>query len=268
MSLLVLTPGTSSPTLAASAKATGPEHIALIRQVFPDITSDLRAQTSIPVRHIRADYEPDSLSGAMKIREEGFYPVTNGKHHDFVLALDVSHTGDALNSWGCETLLVLLRMQPHPRVLDVADIQMDRESGVWDKPAVLIGGSHDALVTFYSHLNAGEDYLVPGIIEIVGDKFVQSKADLPMAYCARNATAELHESLSLVRSKKGPWPIIFRMKVEAKKVDEDTQKTLKSETKTFSFGLVQKNGRWRCVGDAKPCKAMARMQVRFGFADN
>ncbi|MBU6455791.1 MAG: hypothetical protein KGS72_28735, partial [Cyanobacteria bacterium REEB67] len=220
------------------------------------------------VRHIRADYEPDNLSGAMKVREEGFYPVANGKHHDFVLALDVSHTGDALNSWGGETLLVLLRMQPHPRVLDVADIQMDRESGVWDKPAVLTGGSHDALVTFYSHLNAGEDYLVPGIVEIVGDKFVQSKADLPMAYSARNATAELHESFSFVRSKKGAWPVIFRMKVEAKKVDEDTQKTLKSESKTFSFGLVQKNGRWRCVGDAKPCKAMARLQERFGFSDN
>ncbi|MBU6455158.1 MAG: hypothetical protein KGS72_25535, partial [Cyanobacteria bacterium REEB67] len=129
--------GTSSAALAAPARAARPDHIALIRKVFPDVTNELTAQNSVNVRHIRADYESDNLSGAMKIREEGFYPVTNGKHHDFVLALDVSHTGDALNSWGGETLLVLLRMQPHPEVLDVADIQMDRESGVWDKPAVL-----------------------------------------------------------------------------------------------------------------------------------
>ena len=255
------------PTIAL-AKSDKPIHLDLIRQIFPDVKSDLSAQQSVIVRHIRNDYEADSLSGVMQISETGFYAVQNGKHRDYVLTLEVSHKGEPNNSWGGETLLALIRMQPHPHLLDVADIQMDRESGIWDKPSVLVGGAHDALVTYYSHFNSSADYLVPGIVEIIRDRFVQSKADLPMVYCVQNATAELHESLSFVLPKKAAYPIIFRLKVDAKKVDEDTQKILKVESKTFSIPLIQKNGRWHCLSAAATCAAVERMQERFGFSDN
>jgi len=108
--------------------------------------------------------------------------------------------------------------------------------------------------------------MAPSLIEIGKDKFVQSKAELPMAFSARTATDEIVESASFVLPRKTTGPVIFRMKMVGKKLDEETQKALKSESKTFSFPLIQRNGRWHSVSDSKPCRLMEQMQERFGFA--
>lgn len=263
--IILLAIGSALPANSAQVRKKDSPHLDLIRNVFPDVTKELTAENSVVVRHIRGDYDPDELTGPMRIYEEGYFTVINGSHHDCVLALNISHSGAPTNPWGGETLLALFRMQPKPRLLDVADIQMDRESGVWTKPAILHGGNHDAMVTYYCHLNAGEEYMAPALVEIVQDKFVQSKAELPMAFSGRNVTAEIVESPSFVLTRKPACPVIFRMKMVGKKLDEDTQQVLTSESKTFSISLVQKRGRWHCVSDAAPCKSMAKMQERFGF---
>jgi hypothetical protein len=266
ISLLAIGPALPARWAQAKGNVDKPSHLDLIRKVFPDATKELSAENSVVIRHIRGDYDPDKLTGPMRIYEEGCYTVVNGTHHDCVLALDISHTGAPTNPWGGETLLALFRMQPNPHLLDVADIQMDRESGVWSKPAILHGGNHDALVTYYCHLNASEEYMAPALVEIVQDKFVQSRAELPMAFSARTATAEIVESPSFVLTPKSTGPVIFRMKMVGKKLDEDTHEALKCESKIFSFSLIQKNGRWHCISDAQPCKFMGQMQERFGFA--
>jgi len=239
--------------------------LKLTRLVFPDITEDGTTKKSVPVRNLHENGSGE-LSGDMVATVASSMYVRNGTKRDLVMQIDVTHKDDSSGSWGGETLIALFRLAPKARLLDVANVRWDRESGLWDKPAILHGPSSDSLLVYYSHLNAGEEYFALELIEIVHDKLQRSEVNLPSIYNARISSAEIEELPSIEIPKQSGSGTIFRVAVKGKLIDESGG-VKKSEFKTFQSKLIFSQGHWRCPSCNAMRKSIASMESRFGFSN-
>lgn len=246
-----------------------PADSVLLPLIFPDIDADGKAHKSVKIRSLHRDYEPSEMYGTISVQTREKMLLRNGSRRDVLLVCEVSHDGDGGSPWGGETLLAMFRLRPKAQLLDVVDVRADRESGLWDKPALLRAGQYDCPVIYASHLNAGEDYLTLEIVEIVGDRFAVSKAILPNIFSARTGTGDIRPTPSLqLLPNSVPPTAVFRLRVIGELRDQDSQKVKRTETRTFKAKLFASRGRWQCPSCAHVGKAAAAMEKRYGFSDD
>jgi hypothetical protein len=239
--------------------------LKLTRLVFPDIKEDGTTTKSVRIRNFQEN-ESSELSGNMVANVVLSMYVRNGTRRDLVLEIDVHHKDDRAGVWGGETLIALFRLAPRARLLDVVDVRCDRESGLWNKPAILPGTNSDAIMFYYSHLNASEEYFGLELIEIKHDKLVQSKLNLPLMYSAKTGNAEIAEVLSIETPKQGAASANYRVAVTGKLLDEDGG-VKKVESKTFRSKLIFSQGHWLFPSCSAVQKSIDAMQKRFGFSN-
>lgn len=254
--------------VSRSPATTVPSDHELLRLIFPDIGTDGNAHKSVQIRNLHGDYKPTRLDVEMTVRKSASRFLRNGTDRDLMLVLDVSHTEGGASPWGGELLLALFRLSPKARLLDVVDVRSDRESGLWNDPDMLHADGYDCPVVYGSHLNAGEEFFSLELVELVHDKFVQSRVSLPSAYNARGETSAVAEKVSFQSSPHSRAPAVaFRIKVTGTEFDEDSGETTRLESKTFETKLFASGGRWQCSSCRRMEQSISAMEKRFGFSD-
>jgi len=252
-----------------------PETTELLHQVFPNITANGIAHKSVQIRDLHEQYEPTELEGQMSVKTyKKPVLVKSGLKPCAVVCMDVDHTdGDnkgAASQWGGETLIALFQLSPSLKLLDVADIRQDRESDLWTAHPVLHATPSDALITYFSHLNAGEEYFGLELIEIAHDKFILSKANLLTTKSFRIAGASVTEVLSLQTDKSVKPPRVFlRLESTCRLYTDDSDDHIKkSESKFSDTELIFRGGHWSSITNKKRMDAIESMEKRYGFTDD
>jgi hypothetical protein len=255
VALLGPAPGMSRDTTARDQK--------LLSLVFPDVNGEGNAHKSVVIRSLSKDYDTSALEGEMRADIFESLPVSNGKHTDHLLVIDVTHKDDSAHQWGGETLLALFRLTPKPRLLDVVDVRGDRETYFWK---MLHAPQHDGVIVMATHLNASEEYVLLDLVEVKADKFVESKVDFPWIYSSKLESSTLTEEPTLKELKNAnPPAAIFKVKATAKTFDPDTNAVKKQQSKSFSATLNLVSGRWRCPQCGSMHGHIAILENRFGF---
>lgn len=253
-------------TAAQMARATQPTHPqnqALLSLVFPGIDSKGDARKSVVVRSLAGDYEPTELAGEMSARILNSLPISNGAHTDRLLVIDVTHQDNSSTGWGGQTLLALFRLAPGPRLLDVADVRADRETYFWK---ILRAARHDAVIIEATHLNAGEEFIFLNLIELVRDRFVESKVKLLLLHSTMSGSSSIAESATLKQPQKArPNTAIFTAKVLAKLNDPDSGVVKKQAAKNFTAELNLVHGRWQCARCNSMQKSITALENRFAY---
>jgi hypothetical protein len=247
--------------LRAAAKSKPCDQV-LLSLVFPGIDSQGNAGKSVVIRSLCNDYDPDSLAGDMSVNIFNSLPISNGAHTDRLLVLDVTHRDGSGHGWGGQTLLALFRLLPKPRLLDVVDVRADRETYFW---RILHAPQHDGVIVEATHLNAGEEFVFLSLVEVKGDRWVESKLKFPLINSFDSGTTSVKEIPALRQLKSAKKPAaVFTVKVTAQVKDPVSDVVKKHESKTFTARLNLVNERWRCPQCNSIQHNIEAIEKRFG----
>jgi hypothetical protein len=165
LALLALSFARSADAKPVDLDASVPGHGAvtyfdLLRQVLPDLAKSedggkARGHLAKPWRHIAGGGEggdpPDPIEigsiEAVRIR-------AGGKPRIAVLA-DLGPSPDRVAS---TTVLALFDESPDPRLLDAADVGVDRDTSLAEHERLRLGPGDDAVVTYSEHSNTSQTY--------------------------------------------------------------------------------------------------------------
>ena len=160
----------------------------LISVVFPEHRNDpetgvtVFGPTAIPVRRIDLDDEPEVLEGVTELGASLVMSVPDGAETRHVLYLAVE--GETVNYFtpfrGRGALVAVIDAGPTRRVLDLVDVQSDRESDiVWDGPASRLGPDGRAFVVTSEHHNSSQNYHAYDVLTVNGGR-IRSVASIAL----------------------------------------------------------------------------------------
>ena len=151
-------------------RATAPRTVTadeLIAVVFPERRDDAATgataygPTAIPVRRLESDEEPEVLDGVTELGARLVLTVPDGRETRHVLYLDIA--GEEINYFtpfrGRGALVAVFDDGPTKQVLDLVDVQSDRESDVmWEGPASRLGPQGRSFTVTSEHHNSSQNY--------------------------------------------------------------------------------------------------------------
>jgi hypothetical protein len=171
----------SGPALAAPSTVVNPgdavpghpgmTYVDLVRLAIPGLAmnaadNQLEGHFTTPPRHLAADYDngsPDpAVLGFMQAR-----PILVGGKRRLLLFADLGSPPDIVDGMA---LLMLFDDGPKPRLLDAADVGLDKDSEFADTPLLKLGPGDEAVVTYSEHDDA--DLTMGGymIVSPLGDR--------------------------------------------------------------------------------------------------
>jgi hypothetical protein len=202
-------------TLAApaAARATAPDapDADLIRLLFPGLRGEpaeagaVYGPTAIPVRRLGAGEIAAVLDGVTGVRVASSVTVPDDTSARRVLYLRVTGETVAEDTIhpGETALMAVYDAAPSPRLLDVVDVQTDRDVEVsWDGPASQLGPRTRAVVVHNEHHNSSQTYHAYTILYVHGGR-LRTLTEIPLLSW-RGCAEEVNERPSFrLRSRRG-----------------------------------------------------------------
>jgi hypothetical protein len=170
-------PALAAPSIVVNPGDAVPGHpgmtyVDLVRLAIPDLAmnaadNQLKGHFTAPLRNLAGkDYEnglPDpAVLGFMQAR-----PILVGGKRRLLLLADLGAAAGVVDG---TALLMLVDDGPKPRLLDAADVSLDKDSEFADAPLLKLGPGDEAVVTYSEHDDA--DLTMGGymIVSPVGDR--------------------------------------------------------------------------------------------------
>ena len=150
----------------------GVSYLDLVRQVVPDLAAndaahDIEGHLTRDVRHVAGkDYEGDPPDPVVLGWIEDQRIKVGGRSRIAILA-DLGANADRAQD---TALLMLFDDAPKPRLLDVVDVGMDKDSSFAERAKLPLGPGDDALITYSEHFNSNQTYGIHLIVLVRRDR--------------------------------------------------------------------------------------------------
>ena len=228
----------------AGAKTT---YLDLLKEIFPDVEMDsaaghdATAHTSIKLNHMFGDYRDKVYRGEMKISSiESPGDQSRNKNRMLLLVHVESDDGEQFN-WGGISVLALFQLAPAVKLLDAADVQVDRFTGFWEeRPMLPISSLEDTSIIANSHHNSSQGYLRLALVAPEKNR-LGTIFELPTLLNTNVCGNSFSQtpSISTLRSTKGArYSISIKIKLVKEADDESCEKRTRGFTKYYKALLI------------------------------
>jgi hypothetical protein len=151
----------------------GVTYLSLIKQAAPNLADtgadhEIEGHLDKPPRHLAGKSDEGDPPDPVVLGFIDDQRIRAGGKPRIVLMADLGPDPDRAQSM---TLLLLFDDAPAPRLLDVVDVGVDKETSFDDQPKLPLGPGDDALVTYSEHFNSEQTYSGRLLSQVRGDRF-------------------------------------------------------------------------------------------------
>ena len=132
----------------------------LLKQVIPDLAEDpasgkAQGHLKAPIRHLAGPSSDESPPDPVEAQFIEVQRIRAGGRPRILVMADLGPAQDSVSSY---TLLALFDDAATPRLLDVVDVGLDRDTSFSGQAKRRLGPGDDAVVTYSEHFNSSQTY--------------------------------------------------------------------------------------------------------------
>ncbi|WP_137929252.1 hypothetical protein [Mesorhizobium comanense] len=147
-------------------------YLDLARMVIPDLAADtggtFKGGLPIEMRHVGGPDSGGSPPETSSFANAEVLPIRVGGRDRLAMLLDLGDSPDSAEGYA---VLALYDITAKPKLLDKANVAVDRNT-YFQKPGKLAIGANDDILTIESsHSNSNQNYMIASMIMIASDKF-------------------------------------------------------------------------------------------------
>lgn len=145
-------------------------YLDLVRLMTKDLAREgdgYRARELVPLRHISGDTGYEEAPTDFMVRNVAALPVRAGEKRRQLLLIDLGHAAEGAEGFAA---LALFDLSGPPKLLDVANVAYDRDTGFFG-PGWLEAGGGGLILISSRHSNSNQTYQTVAMIEIRDDRF-------------------------------------------------------------------------------------------------
>jgi hypothetical protein len=147
-------------------------YLDLARMVIPDLAPDkdgfYRGGLPIEMRHIEGADSGGSPPGTSGFSNAAVLAIKAAGKDRMTMLFDLGSSSESAEGYA---VLALYDMAAEPRLLDVANVAVDRDTYFREPGKLSIGIDDDVLITMSAHFNSNQNYVITPLIMVAGDKF-------------------------------------------------------------------------------------------------
>ncbi|PBC22600.1 MULTISPECIES: hypothetical protein [unclassified Mesorhizobium] len=147
-------------------------YLDLARMVIPSLAADgdgfYKGGLPIEMRHIEGPDSGGSPPETSSFPNAAVLPVKSGGNDRMAMLFDLGDSPDSAEGYA---VLALYDVTAKPKLLDAANVAVDRSTYFREPNKLSIGAGDDMLITMSTHFNSSQGYVITPLIMVRDDKF-------------------------------------------------------------------------------------------------
>ncbi|TRC89544.1 hypothetical protein FJV80_09910 [Mesorhizobium sp. WSM4310] len=147
-------------------------YLDLARMVIPSLAADgdgfYKGGLPIEMRHIEGPDSGGSPPETSSFPNAAVLPVKAGGKDRLAMLFDLGDSPDSAEGYA---VLALYDVTATPKLLDAANVAVDRSTYFREPNKLSIGAGDDMLITMSTHFNSSQGYVITPLIMVRDDKF-------------------------------------------------------------------------------------------------
>ncbi|TPN56154.1 MULTISPECIES: hypothetical protein [unclassified Mesorhizobium] len=147
-------------------------YLDLARMVIPDLAADkdgfYKGGSPIDMRHIEGPDDGGSPPETSSFFNAAVLAIKAGGKDRLAMLFDLGDSPDSAEGYA---VLALYDITAKPKLLDAANVAVDRSTYFREPNKLSIGDGDDALITMSAHFNSNQNYVATPLIMVAKDRF-------------------------------------------------------------------------------------------------
>jgi len=147
-------------------------YLDLAKLVIPSLASDgngfYKGGLPIEMRHIEGPDSGGSPPETSSFPNAAVLPIRAGGQDRLAMLFDLGDSPDSAEGYA---VLALYDVTAKPKLLDAANVAVDRSTYFREPNKLSIGAGDDMLITMSTHFNSSQGYVITPLIMVRNDKF-------------------------------------------------------------------------------------------------
>ncbi|MER8694346.1 hypothetical protein NKI77_15190 [Mesorhizobium opportunistum] len=147
-------------------------YLDLARMVIPDLAADkdgfYKGGSPIDMRHIEGPDDGGSPPETSSFSDAAVLAIKAGGKDRLAMLFDLGDSPDSAEGYA---VLALYDITAKPKLLDAANVAVDRSTYFREPNKLSIGDGDDALITMSAHFNSNQNYVATPLIMVAKDRF-------------------------------------------------------------------------------------------------
>lgn len=147
-------------------------YLDLAKMVIPDLAADkdgfYRGGPPIDMRHIEGPDSGGSPPEKSSLPDAAVLAIRAGGKDRLAMLFDFGGESDSAEGYA---VLALYDITDRPRLLDAANVAVDKSTSFRDPGKIAVAGGEDVLITMSTHFNSNQGYVATPLIMVRDDRF-------------------------------------------------------------------------------------------------